>query len=73
MTKILTVFITALTLAISGCSYTPPETVVERKWEVDPETGNYEEKEKHTTTIYINKDDEQPELNLPKPRNSNKK
>ncbi|WP_448550070.1 hypothetical protein [Thalassotalea fusca] len=73
MKKTTASIITGLTLAIVGCSYTPPETVVERKWKVDPETGNYEEKETHTTTIYTNKEKDQPELNLPKPRNSNKK
>ena len=59
-------------LAIGGtaCSAKPPETVVERKWEVDPETGNYEEKEKHTTTIYVSKDKDMPELKLPKSRTS---
>ena len=69
--KTKSIILTAI-MAISGmsCSSKPPEPVVERKWEVDPETGNYEEKEKHTTTIYINKDDDMPELKLPKSRNA---
>ena len=68
---LLLVLLTAI--SSTACTSKPPETVVERKWEVDPETGNYEEKEKHSTTIFvINEDDDMPELKLPKSRTSKK-
>jgi len=42
-----------------------PEPNVEKKWEVNPETGEYEEKETYSTTIYSTEDKDLPELKLP--------
>lgn len=49
---------------LSACS-NMPEPNVEKKWEVNPETGEYEEKETYSTTIYSTEDKDLPELKLP--------
>lgn len=56
--------IVSTTIALTGCS-NMPEPNVEKKWEVNPETGEYEEKETYSTTIYSTEDKDMPELTLP--------
>jgi len=57
----------ALTIILlSACSGKPNVGTMERKWEVDPETGDYMEKEVRTITIYSSEDKDLPDLELPK-------
>ena len=67
MKKILKqVLILSAAIGLAACGSTPADYKTENRWEVDPQTGNYEENTVHSTIIYSTEGEDLPELELPK-------